>query len=269
MALRVGNASVRAPAVAGMFYPGDPAELRGMVMQLLSNAPSAAPDATPPKALIAPHAGYVYSGSVAARAYKLIEPLRDTLRRVVMIGPSHRVYFQGIALPSARAFGTPLGEIPIDAELARELLSRGDVLASDAPHAMEHSLEVQLPFLQQVLGDVTLLPLVVGVATPAFVADVLGSVWGDEHTLVIASSDLSHYLAYEEAQAVDARTNAQILAMSTSLQAEQACGALPINGVLGAAAQRGLRAHEIARLNSGDTAGDRARVVGYGAYALH
>lgn len=269
MASRVGNASVRQPAVAGLFYPGDPEELRGMVSALLANASSPSPGAPSPKALIAPHAGYIYSGGVAASAYNRLASQRDVLHRVVLIGPSHRVYFQGVALPSARAFATPLGEVPIDTELTRALLDRSDVLASDAPHAPEHSLEVHLPFLQQVLGDFTLLPLVVGDATASFVADVLGAVWGDEHTVVIASSDLSHYLPYEQAQAVDARTNAQILAMNTTLKPEQACGALPINGVLGAAAQRGLTIHEIARLNSGDTAGARSSVVGYGAYAIH
>lgn len=269
MALRPGNASVREPAVAGLFYPSDPVELRAMVSRLLSQAPTPDPRFRPPKALIAPHAGYIYSGAVAASAYKLIESQRAEIRRVVLIGPSHRVYFQGVALPTARAFTSPLGEVCIDMQLAQELSERGDVLASDAPHALEHSLEVHVPFLQEMLSDFTLLPLVVGVATSAFVADVLGTVWGDEHTLIVASSDLSHYLPYEQAQVVDTETNAQILTMSTSLKPEQACGALPINGVIGAAARRGLHVHEIARLNSGDTAGDRERVVGYGAYAIH
>lgn len=269
MALRSRNASARAPAVAGMFYPDDPEKLRAMVSLLLSRATVPNREHMATKALIAPHAGYIYSGSVAACAYKIIQSRSEAIRRVVLVGPSHRVYFQGIALPQTRAFASPLGEVRVDEELAGELLSRGDVLASDTPHAPEHSLEVHVPFLQQVLRDFTLLPLVVGVATPALLADVLGTVWGDEHTLIIASSDLSHYLSYEEARSVDAQTNAQILAMTTSLEPEQACGALPINGVLAAAAQRGLRTHEIARLNSGDTAGDRSRVVGYGAYAIH
>lgn len=268
MVTRVGNASVRQPAVAGVFYPGDPQELRSNVTELLAHAPQVT-SAAQSKALIAPHAGYIYSGSVAAAAYSLLVQRRATIRRVVLVGPSHRVYFRGVALPTARAFATPLGAVKIDSELTAELLARGDVLASEAPHAMEHSLEVHLPFLQVVLPEFTLLPLVTGVATADFVADVLSTVWGDEETLVIASSDLSHYLSYEEAQAVDTVTNAQILLRTPTLKPEQACGALPINSLLTAALARDLHVHEVARLNSGDTAGDRSRVVGYGAYAIH
>lgn len=267
MALRSGNTSIRPPAVAGLFYPADPAALRDEVEQLLTAAP--APAGIAPKALIAPHAGYVYSGGVAASAYKAIAARRDEIRRVVLLGPSHRVYFQGAAVPTARAFDSPLGEVPLDEEQVRELVERGDVLASDAPHAMEHSLEVHVPFLQTVLEHFTLIPIVTGSATPQYVARVLDTVWGDSHTLIVASSDLSHYLDYAQAQRVDAATSAQILARDATLQPEQACGALPINGLLTAATERGLQVHEIVRLSSGDTAGDRARVVGYGAFAIH
>jgi AmmeMemoRadiSam system protein B len=270
MALRIGKTSVREPAVAGFFYPRDPAVLRDDVTRLLTEA-SVDDEALTrdTKALIAPHAGYIYSGPVAAAAYKLLEPRRQQIRRVVLIGPSHRVYFRGIALPSSAAFATPLGEVPIDLELAAELMSRGDVLTSDAPHEMEHSLEVHLPFLQVVLGEFTLVPLVTGEASAALVANVLDTVWGDAGTLIVASSDLSHYLTYRQAQAVDAQTNALIVARRPELRPEQACGALPINALLTAANERDLLVAELLRLNSGDTSGNRNRVVGYGSYAIH
>jgi AmmeMemoRadiSam system protein B len=252
-----------------MFYPGNANELRSMVSRLLSQAPMPDPQFSSPKAVIAPHAGYIYSGGVAASAYKYVESRRNQIKRVVLVGPSHRVYFRGVAVPTAEAFASPLGEVPVDVDLAGWLSRRGDVVESDAPHVMEHSLEVQVPFLQQTLLEFTLLPLVVGAATAQQVTDVLSAVWGDDETFIVASSDLSHYLPYEQAQVVDERTSAQILSMTTNLEPEQACGALPINGLLGAASQRGLRAHQIMRLNSGDTAGDRQRVVGYGAYAIH
>ena len=221
------------------------------------------------KALIAPHAGYIYSGAVAAAAYKYIESRRDAIRRVVLVGPSHRVYFEGVAVPQVEVFATPLGEIPLDHQTIRDLVGNGEVLASDAPHAMEHSLEVHLPFLQAALKDFTLVPLVTGAATAAHVARVLDGLWGDACTLIVASSDLSHYLTYSQAQRMDAQTSTKILNRTATLQPEEACGALPINAVLTAANVKGLQVHEIARLNSGDTAGDKARVVGYGAYALH
>lgn len=270
MVFRSGNTSVRDPAVAGLFYPAEPSALQDDVLELLSAAP--APIALRPesvKAFIAPHAGYVYSGGVAAAAYKFLEPRREAIRRVILVGPSHRVYFQGVAVPTVEVFATPLGEVQLDTHLIRELVASGEVLASDAPHASEHSLEVHLPFLQVALQDFTLVPLVTGATTPTHVAQVLASVWGDERTLIVASSDLSHYLTYSQAQQIDAQTNAKIVARKPSLQPEEACGALPINAVLTAALTRDLQVHEIARLNSGDTAGDKARVVGYGAYAIH
>jgi MEMO1 family protein len=261
------NASVREPAVAGYFYPDDPLELRDTVEHLLG----AAPVVNVPTAhtYIVPHAGYVYSGGVAAVAFARIRDSLSGVRRVVIIGPSHRVYLRGIAVPQAMAFKTPLGEIPIATRHKRVLMQRGDVLLSDTPHALEHSLEVQLPFLQILLEEFELLPLVVGDASAEYVASVLAAVTKEAHTLVLASSDLSHYLSYEEARRVDAQTSASILRMASDLEGQQACGSMALNGVLALAKQCGATVSELARLNSGDTAGDRERVVGYGAYAIH
>lgn len=263
------STSVRAPAVAGLFYPDDADELRAVVGLLLDDAPSYEAALPRPRALIVPHAGLRYSGPVAAAAYRLLSPWRTFIRRVVMIGPSHRVPFAGIAVPQADAFATPLGEVRIDAAGRSALLARGDVSATDAPHALEHCLEVQLPFLQTVLDDFTVLPLVVGSATPEYVASVLADVWNDAHTLALASSDLSHYLPYESAQSIDSDTARAIVARRTDLSHEQACGATGVNGLLHLARQRNLHVTEIARNNSGDTSGDTARVVGYGAFAIH
>ncbi|HKE92790.1 MAG TPA: AmmeMemoRadiSam system protein B [Povalibacter sp.] len=265
------NASVRPAAVAGFFYPGDPAQLRDAVEHYLGtvghlSAPTAAP---PPKALIVPHAGYVYSGPVAAAAYSAIAARRNAIRRVVLIGPSHRVYLHGVAVPRVDAFQTPLGDIPVDRERRAMLIASGEVMSADAPHAQEHSLEVQLPFLQQLLPEFELLPLVAGAAEPAHVAAVLDRVWGDAETLVLISSDLSHYHPYEAAQRIDHETSDLILTRRATLSGEQACGAVCINGLLHLAGQRQFHLSEIARMNSGDTAGDRQRVVGYGAFAVH
>ena len=227
-------------------------------------------DTLPPaKAFIVPHAGYMYSGSTAASAYALAAKRRVRVRRVVLIGPSHRVYFEGVALPEAAAFATPLGTIAIDAELKAMLRGREGVIESDHAHRQEHSLEVQLPFLQVLLGDFTLLPLVAGVASADLVASILNEIWGGDETLVLASSDLSHYHPYSIAQQIDASTSAAILRRDSTLTGEQACGAVAINGLLTAAHFRQLTVAELARCNSGDTAGDRTRVVGYGAYALY
>ena len=262
------NASARAPAVAGAFYPADADTLRREVSALLDAARP--PDlSAPPKALIVPHAGYVYSGAVAAAAYALLRESRRTVRRVVLIGPSHRVPLAGIAAPEADYFLTPLGTIPLDLPLRRELLRRGGIVESDWPHATEHCLEVQLPFLQLVLPEFTLLPLVAGSASPQQVASVLADAWGGDETLVIVSSDLSHYHRYDAARMIDAATCAAIRAFDTGLSDEQACGAVGINGLLYLARELGLETTEIARCNSGDTAGDRLRVVGYAAFALH
>jgi len=262
-----GNTS-RPPAVAGLFYPDDERELRDVVSGYLRQHPASFA-AAPPKALIVPHAGYIYSGGIAAAAYATVASLRQVIRRIVLIGPSHRVYLRGMAVPAASSFATPLGEIAIDRTAKSALMQRVDVIESDTPHAEEHCLEVQLPFLQMLFDDFTLLPLVIGSATPEHVAAALAQAWGDASTLVLVSSDLSHYHTYEQARHVDAATSAAILRRETTLAGEQACGAVGINGLLYLASQRQLPISEIARCNSGDTAGDRSRVVGYGAFAVH
>lgn len=263
-----GNTSARLPAVSGLFYPDDAHELREVVSGYLRQHSSATP-AAPPKALIVPHAGYIYSGGIAAAAYATVASLRQTIRRIVLIGPSHRVYLRGMAVPAASSFATPLGNIEIDQTLKASLLQGGAVIESDTPHAQEHSLEVQLPFLQLLFDEFTLLPLVLGSVSPEHVAAALATVWGDSATLVLVSSDLSHYHAYTQARQIDAATSAAILRREATLVGEQACGAVGINGLLHLAGQRALPISEIARCNSGDTAGDRSRVVGYGAFAVH
>jgi hypothetical protein len=258
--------TIRPAAVAGLFYPDQPAALEQTLAGLLAEAGPGAP--RPPKALIVPHAGYVYSGAVAARAYARLGGLRGRVRRVVLLGPAHRVYVRGLALPEAERFATPLGEVPLDQEGMRRLAGLPQVTRSAAAHQMEHSLEVQLPFLQQVLGDFQLLPLAVGEATPAEVAEVLEQVWGGDETLIVISSDLSHFLSDAAARKVDRATVDAILALNPHLDHEQACGATPINGLLLAARRHGLQAVELDVRNSSDTAGDPERVVGYAAFAF-
>lgn len=257
---------IRPPAVAGMFYPADAEALARAVQTYLAAAPASVSPA--PKALIVPHAGYIYSGAVAARAYALLAPARRTIRRVVLLGPAHRVPVRGLALPVAEGFATPLGSVPIDAEGARIALALPQVSASDAAHSLEHSLEVQLPFLQAVLDDFTLLPFAVGAAAPVQVAEVLDLLWGGPETLILVSSDLSHFHTYAQAQGIDRHTVDEILAGDSRLDHEQACGATPINGLLLCARRRGMRIELLDLRNSGDTAGDRARVVGYASFAL-
>ncbi len=258
---------IRPAAVAGTFYPESPTELAREVAALIKAAAPAR--ATPtPKALIVPHAGYVYSGPVAASAYATLAAARHTVRRVVLLGPTHRVALRGLALPQAAAFATPLGTVPLDAELALALRDLPQVTQSDAPHRLEHSLEVQLPFLQAALQEFSLLPLAVGDATAQEIAEVLDRVWGGPETLVVVSSDLSHYHAYAEAQRLDRATAGQILALSPLSDFDQACGALPVNGLIDCAQRRGLVPRLLDLRNSGDTAGDKSRVVGYGAFAF-
>lgn len=258
---------IRPAAVAGMFYPDDPAELRHTVNALLANAAAGSPS-RPPKALIVPHAGYVYSGAVAASAYAQLGALRGRIRRVVLLGPAHRVWVRGLALPEADRFATPLGEVPLDREGMQRLNELPQVTRSAAAHQMEHSLEVQLPFLQQVLGDFQLLPLAVGEATADEVAVVLEQVWDGDETLIVISSDLSHFLSDAEAREADGRTVEAILALDPRLSHEQACGATPVNGLLLAARRHGLHPMALDVRNSSDTAGDPDRVVGYAAFAF-
>jgi hypothetical protein len=249
-----------------MFYPGNPGILAATVDQLLGEHASA-PQAQP-KALIVPHAGYVYSGATAGHAYALLAPWRALIRRVVLLGPTHRVAVDGIAAPQADAFATPLGSIPLDTAAIASLADLPQIVASDRAHAQEHSLEVHLPFLQRLLGDFTLIPLAVGHAAPREVAEVLDRLWGGPETLIVVSSDMSHFLPYAAAQQVDRETCAHILQLDPHIRPEQACGAYPINGLLLAARQRGLLPRLIDHCNSGDTAGDRERVVGYAAFSF-
>jgi hypothetical protein len=258
---------VRAAAVAGMFYPAAPAALAAQVRAHLAGVSTRSRSAVP-KALIAPHAGYVYSGPIAAAAYARLAAGRDAIRRVVLFGPTHRVPVRGLALPSARAFATPLGTVDVDRGAAAAALELPQVCASDAAHAFEHSLEVQLPFLQAVLGDFSIVPFAVGDATPGEVGEVIELLWGGPETLIVVSSDLSHYHRYDDARAIDRATGGAILALSATLDHEQACGATPINGLLLAARRHGLQPELLDLRNSGDTAGDRSRVVGYASFAF-
>ena len=256
----------RKPAVAGMFYPGAPDELRAMLRDLLGAAAAAG---AAPKALIVPHAGYVYSGPVAATAYVQLRAARDEIRRIVLLGPSHRVPLRGLALSSADIFATPLGDIPLDREAAEAVRHLPQVQVLDQAHAMEHSLEVQLPFLQEVLGEFSLVPLVVGDASAAEVAEVLEILWDGPETRLVISSDLSHYHAYETARQMDGATSRAIEALDPEAIGNQdACGRVPVIGLLAAARRHGLRARTLDLRNSGDTAGPRDQVVGYGAYVF-
>jgi len=264
---------VRDTAVAGQFYPGVAGELDGILSDLLAGAETPglpAPDTqNAPKAIIAPHAGYVYSGAVAARAYARLAPLADTITRVVLLGPCHRVAVEGLALSSAEAFHTPLGDIPLDKQAAEKILDFSQVQVFDASHEAEHSLEVHLPFLQRVLGDFMLLPIVVGEAAPDDVADVIEALWGGPETVFVISTDLSHFLGYEDARKLDASTCRAIETLDPSaISVNGACGRFPVGGMLAVAKRRGLSVTTLDIRNSGDTAGTKDRVVGYGAWML-
>ena len=264
-------ARTRPPAVAGTFYPGFPRALEDAVRAYLAQAEAEAPTSigSTPQALIAPHAGYVYSGPVAASAYSRIAPRAGEIRRVVLIGPAHRVWVRGLAAPEADAFETPLGRIAIDRAALDRVLALPQVAASDAPHAREHSLEVHLPFLQVLLGDFALVPLVAGDASGGEVAQVLAALWGGPETLVLVSTDLSHYHDYATARRIDAATTRAIeTCAAESIDSEQACGYVGLQGLLLFARNRGLRVRALDVRNSGDTAGSRDSVVGYGSYAV-
>jgi hypothetical protein len=259
---------VRPAAVAGLFYPQDPRELRDTISHLLDAAVPGSAGGPAPKALIVPHAGYVYSGAVAATAYRQLRDSGASIDHVVLIGPSHRVPMRGLAMPSVDAFETPLGEIPIDANARHRLRELGLAGISDAAHAAEHSLEVQLPFLQAVIPQFELLPIATGLAPPGQVTRALEAVWNGPSTLVVVSSDLSHYHTSAEARLLDDQTKGSILQRRSDLSDEQACGACGINGLMEVARHKGLVVELLDQRNSGDTAGDRSRVVGYGSYAL-
>ncbi len=257
--------AIRSPAVAGAFYPADESELISSVDAMLDSVNG---DGWAPKVIIAPHAGHIYSGSVAACAYSRLKKADPPIRQVVLLGPSHRVGFSGIAVPTSTAYMTPLGEIPIDSAAIRKVLNLGGTGFLDEAHAQEHSLEVHLPFLQRVLASFTLVPLVIGDAKKEEVAAVLNELWGGPETLIVISTDLSHFHPYAKAREIDAKTSAKILALDASLVGEEACGCRPLNGLLHLLKNKGLKVEQVAVKNSGDTAGTKDRVVGYGAYVV-
>ncbi len=260
--------TIRPTAVAGLFYPAEAGALARDVEAMLAAAlPDAGSDGVP-KAIIAPHAGYVYSGPIAASAYARLRPARERIRRVVLLGPTHRTPVRGLAIPAASAFSSPLGPVTVDHEALATVANLPQVIVSDSVHALEHSLEVHLPFLQRVLDSFSLVPLAVGRESPEEVAEVLDRLWGGDETLIVVSSDLSHYLPYVVARQADRETVDAILGLDAVIDHEHACGGTPVNGLLLAARRHGLRPHLLDLRNSGDTAGDRTRVVGYCSVAF-
>ena len=255
-------ASVRPAALAGQFYPRDERVLRMQITEMLAAA-LPLEHAITPKAIIVPHAGYIYSGVVAANAYRTLAAAREQIRRVVVLGPAHRAAVRGFVLPAAQAFSTPLGEVPLNRIDWLMLQARSDVYVDDQPHALEHCIEVQLPFLQTMLGSFSMVPILVGDTSDDSVAEVLEALWGGPETLIVISSDLSHYLPYRQAQWTDRSTVEQVLELRPGISHQQACGATPVNGLLLAAQRRLLKPQLLDLRNSGDTAGDRSRVVGY------
>ena len=260
------KSTIRPAAVSGQFYPANPAELEHMVLSMLNSVHDIPP---PAKAIIAPHAGLVYSGPIAATVYASLLANKESIRRVVLLGPSHRVYLKGLALSSADYYETPLGKIEIDQDACDSVRNLPQISVTDAAHAQEHSLEVHLPFLQLVLDQFKLVPIVVGEASPDEVAEVLEVLWGDEDTQIIISSDLSHFHDYETAQRLDLSTSKAIENLELeSIGSQQACGCMPMRGLLQLARKKHLHAKTLDLRNSGDTAGSKERVVGYGAYSV-
>lgn len=258
--------TTRQQAVAGMFYEADPQRLRQHVDALLEGG--TAPQTTP-RGLIVPHAGYLYSGGTAAAAYRCLATARGQIKRVALFGPAHRVYLQAMALPSVDAFATPLGRIELDRDAMAQVAGLPGVCISDEAHRLEHSLEVQLPFLQRVLGEFKLVPVVVGHCPSRQVADVIDALWAMPDTLLVVSTDLSHFHDYDAANRLDRVTCERLQARETDLQGEDACGAAVLNGLMRSRQMRSLAITLLDRCNSGDTAGNRDRVVGYGAFVLH
>lgn len=255
---------IRRAAVANMFYPGDPGQLHAEIQAMLSEIDYAG---AAPKAIIVPHAGYVYSGPVAASAYARLIPAANKIRRVILLGPCHRVPLSGLATSSADCFETPLGQVPLDREAIATILALPQVHEFDLTHQQEHSLEVQLPFLQEVLHDFSLVPLVVGDTSSTEVQQVIETLWGGDETLIVISSDLSHYHDYDTARMMDASTCRAIENMDVSaIKHDQACGRNPVLGLLQSASERGMKVTTLDLRNSGDTAGSKDQVVGYGAW---
>ena len=260
--------AIRAAAVAGLFYPAAATELQSEIRKLLSSTGTAA-IVPVPKALIAPHAGYIYSGPIAAAGYSRLTPARERITRVVLLGPSHFVGFHGLAADSAEGWQTPLGTVPIDRPVVERLIKARLIGVLDAAHTREHSLEVHVPFLQVALGEFALVPIVAGDASPEAVAALLEAVWAGPETLIVVSTDLSHYLDYRSCQETDHQTADAIERLDLSaLGPESACRQVPLRGLLAAAKRRGMNIARLDLRNSGDTAGPRDRVVGYGSWAL-
>ena len=267
--------SVRPPAVASLFYPGEAAELKQNLREMLDEASEAEdPNEDLPadqhlRALIVPHAGYVYSGTTAALAYHLLRKNRDDFHRILLLGPAHRVWLEGIAFPGTDAFETPLGRIPLAKQQIRELLRFPEVQLRDDAHQDEHCLEVQLPFLQEILNEFELIPAVVGEISPDSLSGLLENLLEDPQNLLLLSTDLSHFHSYSEAQAIDQKTAEAIESFEDEkILPEQACGAHPLRGLLRHARIQGWKIQRLGLCNSGDTAGSKDRVVGYGAWAL-
>ena len=261
--------NARSPAVAGMFYPDDALVLADDVAKYMAEVPSAQDPEIGPKAIIAPHAGYVYSGAVAARAYAQFRAAADSIDRIILIGPAHRVAFRGIAAPTVDTFDTPLGGVPIDREAIAKIQDLPQVVLDDARHKDEHSLEVHIPFLQRILRKFTLVPLVAGSTNGAQVAQVLERLWGDDETRIVISTDLSHYQDYKTAQRMDGATAQAIETLEpAAIGRDQACGRIPVAGMLLAGRQRGMKVERLDLRNSGDTAGTKDKVVGYGSWCV-
>ena len=259
--------NIRQAAVAGTFYEADAGRLQQHIVSLMAGGQTGAP--SPAQALIVPHAGYVYSGATAAAAYRAIAPLADKIERVLLFGPAHRVSLQGMAVPSVDAFATPLGDVPLDTKCLQQAAALPGVCVSDEAHRLEHSLEVQLPFLQTVLGQFSLVPIVVGYCDAQPVAAVMDALWGGPETLLVVSTDLSHFHTYDDAMRLDTLTCDRLLAKENALSGQDACGAFALNGLMSTAHCRSLQVERVAMCNSGDTAGSRDRVVGYGAFVVH
>ncbi|MBV1786560.1 AmmeMemoRadiSam system protein B [Marinobacterium sp. D7] len=263
---------IRPAAVAGLFYPGQAEALRRMVLQLLTDNPVSGELPDNARALIVPHAGLVYSGPIAARAYNLLKACLakgHRWRRVLMLGPNHRVPLHGIAAPDAEIFEMPNGSVSIDTRALAELERRFDIQIRPDVHQYEHCLEVQLPFLQELLPGVKLIPLVVGQVSAEAVADLVDWAWAQSDTLVLVSSDLSHYHSYAEARLIDGETDDELQTLRADIRPDQACGAYALNGLMLAARRKGLKVERLDLRNSGDTAGGQDQVVGYGSYVLY
>ncbi len=257
---------IRKAAVAGTFYPANPLQLHNTVSTMLEQAKTSE---VIPKALIVPHAGYIFSGPIAASAYCLLKNLKHSVSRVILLGPSHRVAFKGFACSRADQFMTPLGTIDVNTEAIKSIITLPDVEFIEQAHTYEHCLEVQLPFLQETLSHFTIVPIVTGDASPQMVCDVINKLWGGPETLVIISSDLSHYHQYDVAKSKDAVTSRQIENLEfETLHSDSACGKVAISGLLKFSRDHSLQVNNLDLRNSGDTAGDKNRVVGYGAYVI-